>query len=116
MKVKSEINNYIVISDIICDKCGNSCKTGGEQANGVDNNNRPFFNFDYLELSGHFGFYSNNKDGETWEAHVCQNCADLLDKEIVFSKIGIFGGKIENEKFKNTEKRKRKLLNFFRSL
>jgi superfamily II helicase len=71
--------NGDVIDDIICDICQNSCVS----ENCYDGN--PEYN--YLTINGSFGYFSKNKDCESWDAHICENCVDnFLEKIVCFNK------------------------------
>lgn len=62
MEVKKKENREIeVIADIICDSCGNSCKTE------VD--------YEYMTLEANWG-YGTKKDMERWNAQICEKCVD----------------------------------------
>lgn len=70
MEIKKKVSKKIeVISDVICDKCKKSCRIEK--------------NFEYLTISGSFGFNSKH-DLESWTAHICEDCAEELAKVINF--------------------------------
>jgi len=76
-----------VITDILCDCCGQSCKV---QEDVIENPTRldhlePFYNFEYMVLETYWGFYSG-KDGEKWSAQICENCVDKLFSFVKFKK------------------------------
>ena len=58
-----------VVSDVICNNCGESCRVGGFED----------INFECVQLKGLFGFGSN-KDGEQHEAELCEKCFVELTK------------------------------------
>lgn len=58
---ETETKNVEVIKDILCNKCGNSCK--GQACDG----------FECAELRAHWG-YGSKRDGEVHEAHLCEKC------------------------------------------
>ena len=60
-----------VVNDIICDSCGQSCKTD--------------FGFEYMELKAFWGYASKN-DMEKWSAQVCEKCVDEKLSFIKFKK------------------------------
>jgi len=60
-----------VLQDVICDSCGKSCKNST--------------NFEYMTLKNYWG-YGSKKDGEMWEAHVCEKCVDEKFQFIKFRK------------------------------
>ena len=62
----------LVLTDIICDCCGKSCQTEDDE-------------YEYMKLRAHWGFYTN-KDGETWEAQICEDCVDKKLNFIKFKK------------------------------
>ncbi len=77
-----------VIIDVICDSCGKSCK---KEEFVVDNVHNPDFGknapvFEYMEMSANWGYWSNNKDTETWKAQICETCVDDKFKFITFRK------------------------------
>ena len=68
-KYLPKIETINCLDDVICDCCKQSCK--GE------------FNFNYMTLSAEW-FYGSLHDGENWEAHICDKCADDLKQKINF--------------------------------
>lgn len=50
-----------VVSDITCDICGNSCYTG--------------IDYEHVHMYTRWG-YGSKRDGESWEAHICEKCVD----------------------------------------
>jgi hypothetical protein len=81
MKIEKEVIKQIKdieTEDIICDICLESCYVGDSNGHG---------DHEHLTISGSFGYWSNQKDGEKWEAHVCEKCVDeYLSKMILFNK------------------------------
>jgi hypothetical protein len=72
-KVIKEVEENEVV-DITCDICMESCRDS------ID------MNHEHLTIKGNWG-YGSDKDGETWEAHVCEKCSDEhLSKLILFQK------------------------------
>lgn len=64
IRKEQEIQNVEVIKDVLCNKCGNSCmKQEGT-----------FKEPSFAELTAHWGYFSDNRDGEVHGAHLCQNC------------------------------------------
>jgi len=75
MKIKTKENREIeVITDILCDSCGKSCKTD------VD--------YEYMTLEANWG-YGTEKDLEKWSAHLCEDCVDEKLSFIKFKKSNI---------------------------
>lgn len=75
-----EINEVVkkdveVIADIICDSCGNSCKTDAD--------------FEFIEMKANWG-YNTKKDMEKWTAHICEKCVDEKLAFINFKKEQVF--------------------------
>lgn len=70
---KTEIHkkDIEVTTDIICDSCGNSCKTHTD--------------FEYMELRANWG-YASKKDMERWTAHICEKCVDEKLSFVKFKK------------------------------
>jgi hypothetical protein len=65
IRKEQETQNIEVIKDILCNKCGKSCKKheGFEES------------FSFADLNVHWGYFSDdNRDGEVHEAHLCQSC------------------------------------------
>lgn len=80
-----------IITDMICDYCGGSCKV---YENTVDNDARvdhgeKFYSFEFLKLSTDWGYHSN-KDGQTWSAILCEKCVDEKLSFIKFKKTNYF--------------------------
>ncbi len=79
-----------VITDIVCDSCGKSCLI---KIPSSDFFNRKEFNHEYnaknvsefLTIKGDWGYFSK-KDGERWEAHICEKCVDEKLSFIKFNK------------------------------
>lgn len=67
----------VQITDATCDICGNSCMKGDEESK----------NFEGMELTAHWGFWSNNKDLEKWSAEICEDCVDKHLKSLINFKI-----------------------------
>ena len=86
------------IVDVTCDICMNTCRDS------ID------MNHEYLNIKGNWG-YGSDKDGETWEAHVCEKCSDEhLSKLILFQKSLYMGKSKEIEQEINKSNiRKRKI-------
>lgn len=75
MEVKKTVKKEVsVITDIICDCCGNTCKSS------VD--------FEYMNLEADWG-YGSEKDMERWSAHICEKCVDEKLSFIKFKKENI---------------------------
>jgi hypothetical protein len=75
MKIKAKENREIeVITDIICDSCGKSCKTD------VD--------YEYMTLEANWGYGTEN-DLEKWSAHIYEDCVDEKLSFIKFKKSNI---------------------------
>jgi hypothetical protein len=86
IKVVKSINNEVV-TDIICDCCGKSCKVDEFK---IDNELRPdngetHYDFEFMSLQAHWG-YNSNKDTESWTAHICEKCVDEKFGFIKFKK------------------------------
>lgn len=69
--------NKEIVTDILCDCCGESCMTQdhGETAR----------SFEYMRLSACWG-YDSNKDLEKWDAFLCEKCVDEKLPFIKFQK------------------------------
>jgi hypothetical protein len=88
MEKKEKQNRKVdVVTDVICDSCGESCKIDSFV---IDNEKREdhgemHYKFEYMELSANWGFDSG-KDTETWKAQVCEKCVDEKFGFITFKK------------------------------
>jgi hypothetical protein len=60
-KIVVKLTEQNVTEDVICDCCGNSCKTE--------------YGIESMKISATWGFMSN-KDGEKWQADLCEKCVD----------------------------------------
>jgi hypothetical protein len=86
------------IVDVTCDICMESCRDS------ID------MNFEHLTIKGNWG-YGSDKDGETWEAHVCEKCSEeYLSKLILFQK-SLYMGKDKKrvQELNKSNIRKRKI-------
>ena len=80
MEIKGIENKDIeVTKDIICDCCGNSCKS----------NNSDIENFEYMTMEAYWG-YTSVKDSEKWTAHICEKCIDEKFSFVNFKKENYF--------------------------
>jgi hypothetical protein len=78
IRKENETKEVEVIKDVICNKCGGTTK----KHDGFDGS------FEFAELRVHWGYFSDNRDGEVHEAHLCQNCwqkivADFIHPDLV---------------------------------
>ena len=71
IKTEPKIIEVEILQDVICDSCGNSCKNST--------------NFEYMTLRNYWG-YGSKKDGEFWQAHICEKCVDEKFPFIKFQK------------------------------
>jgi hypothetical protein len=97
-KVIKEVEEDVIV-DITCDICMNSC---------LDSHHG--MNHEHLHIKGNWG-YGSDKDGQTWEAHICESCSDeYLSKLILFQK-SLYMGKSPRitEELNKVNKRKRKI-------
>jgi len=69
IRKEHETKNVEVIKDVLCNKCGASCKA-------IDCDN-----FNCAELKVHWGYGSTYHDGEIHEAHLCEQCWEGIVKE-----------------------------------
>ena len=88
MEIKEiQQHNTEVITDVLCDSCGKSCKADEfimENPLRVDNG-RKMYIFEYMELKANWGFFSN-KDLTNYTAAICEQCVDEKFKFIRFKK------------------------------
>lgn len=68
IKKENETQNVKVVKDVLCNKCGNSCK-------GLEPES-----FEFASLQVHWGYGSFKHDGEIHEAHLCESCWEELIK------------------------------------
>jgi hypothetical protein len=71
IRKENETKNVEVIKDVVCNSCGRGCKTGN--------------NFEFATLKAHWGYDSDDRDGEIHEAHLCQSCWESIVKEFKHS-------------------------------
>ena len=69
-KVVTEEERWV---DLLCDSCGNSCKKENH--------------FEYMTLNAIWGYGSTN-DTKTWDAYVCEKCAEEKLRPIVKFEVG----------------------------
>jgi len=79
-----------VITDIICDSCGESCKIDEFV---IDNELNPdhgktLYSFEYMKLEAGWGYHTK-KDLEHWTAQICEKCVDEKLSFINFSQRAI---------------------------
>ncbi|MFV2015456.1 MAG: hypothetical protein ACC656_08525 [Candidatus Heimdallarchaeota archaeon] len=66
-----------IITEASCDICGRSCMKG-------DHNH---LEFEAINIKVNWGYWSDQKDGETWTAQICEKCVDKhLEPLIKFQK------------------------------
>jgi hypothetical protein len=88
MEIKEIQNKKVeIITDIICDSCGQSCKVREDI---IDNDLRldhvqPSYSFEFMDLEAHWG-YDSGKDCESWSAQICEKCVDEKLSFIKFKK------------------------------
>ena len=75
IKKEQETQIVEIIKDVLCNKCGNSCK----KFDGL------VTSFEFAELKVYWGYFSIDRDGEVHEAHLCQNCWEGIVKEFKHS-------------------------------
>jgi hypothetical protein len=63
--VEKQTREVDVLVDVTCDICGKPCRD--------EHGNEPNF----ATLSATWG-WGSHKDGEEWEAHICEKCCDAL--------------------------------------
>ena len=79
IKYEKRMEATLVIADIICDICGNSC------------NEKSTSLFEYSRLFADWG-YGSKKDGLRWNGHFCEECSNKI-KGFIES----LGGKVEEK-------------------
>ncbi len=70
---ESKVEKTTVVTDIICDSCGNSCKT-------------EFDNFEHMTLEAQWG-YESKYDMEKHTAQICEKCYNEKLKPLIKFKI-----------------------------
>lgn len=68
VKTTIEVHEVVVIDDILCNQCGQSCRVP-EAAEKRE--------FDCLDANVNWGYHSS-KDLETHKWHLCETCYDAL--------------------------------------
>lgn len=66
IKCRSETRDVQVKESVTCNKCGKSCRLGGEDDV-----------FGFITLKEMWG-YESDKDGEAHQSHMCEQCYDAL--------------------------------------
>ena len=61
----------MVVGDVLCDCCGNSCKV----------NSTPPLICEYATFQAYWGYFSK-KDGTQWDCDLCETCADKVKQFI----------------------------------
>lgn len=76
-----------VITDVICDCCGKSCKVDeGKIDNDIRiDNGEPIYSFEFMKMEAHWG-YNSKKDLEKWTAQICEKCVDEKFQFVKFKK------------------------------
>lgn len=92
-KTEIELKKIESVTDVICDCCGKSCKTGDFE---IDNQARTdhgerWRSFEYMSLSANWG-YESGKDLQTWTAQICEKCVD--------EKLGFIKFKVETTRLR----------------
>lgn len=62
------------VIEATCDICGENCMKDLFIPTELDEDD--IKEFEGMELNAVWGYASNNKDGEIWEAVVCEKCVD----------------------------------------
>lgn len=68
-----------IIVEATCDICGADCMKDlfhGIKSQGDRDEHDIEKEFEGMELTASWGYFSKNKDGEYWEACVCEDCVD----------------------------------------
>jgi hypothetical protein len=71
--VKKVRRKVAVCSDVICNRCGESCLK-------YLTKNSEFNSYEYATISASWGFYSQ-KDGMITRAHLCEGCMEIIEKD-----------------------------------
>ena len=76
-----------IITEIVCDCCGKSCKVNEGVINNDSrlDNGEPYFEFSYANIEVFWG-YNSNKDGQKWLAQICEKCIDEKFSFVNFTK------------------------------
>lgn len=67
-KVETKKVSRKVITNVICNRCGNGCKGKSKM------------NYEHAHVSVCWGYESNNKDGERHDWDLCDRCYDVVVK------------------------------------
>lgn len=76
-----------VITDVICDCCGESCKKNEDVVTNPSNANvgETLYCFEFMTLKANWSYFSNH-DMENWTAHLCEKCVEEKLSFIKFKK------------------------------
>lgn len=69
-----------------CDMCGKDCRTFDGMGNAEPHSD------EFGTLEAYWGYHSDNRDGESWTADLCQSCFERV-VEFIESCGGKMGGK-----------------------
>jgi hypothetical protein len=93
IKVKSQTYYGGAVTEKIveatCDICGADCMHdvfSPKESDGDRDEKDNYKIFNGMILRADWGAHSNDKEGQTWEACVCENCVDARFKDINFIK------------------------------
>ena len=78
IETKKSKKTVDVVTDVICDSCGKSCKE-------YPIKDKSIFMFEFMKLRVAWG-YGSDKDGERWTADICEKCVDEKFKFVKFKK------------------------------
>lgn len=70
-----------VLVDVVCDRCGGSCISERIETADADGNPVELPSVEKATVRADWGFFSG-KDGERWDADLCETCSDKLKQWI----------------------------------
>jgi hypothetical protein len=81
--IKKE-NSKEIILEATCDICGADCMIPLYVKSDGDSDDHDIEKeFEGMELKATWGYYSKGKDGEIWQACVCEDCVDKHLKNLI---------------------------------
>lgn len=81
--IKKEIKREKIL-EATCDICGADCMIPTYKKSDGDRDDHDISKeFEGMTLKAVWGYYSKNKDGEDWDACVCEDCVDKHLKPLI---------------------------------
>lgn len=80
--LETKLVEKIIVTDVLCNKCGESCKYY------IDNDT---FNINSAVITSSFGYGSTKYDMEDFEVHLCEDCYAELESTFKIKPIKTLG-------------------------